>query len=95
MFWDFKVFQDSMVNLWIELANYYKDNTWIAGYNPLNEPAVADHSKLVKFYERVEKEIRNIDPNHILFLDGNVESIGLLLYLTSSRSVVRTLYGLT
>ena len=71
LFWDFKVFQDSMVNLWIELAKYYKDNRWVAGYNPLNEPAVADHSKLVNFYQRVEKEIRKVDPHHILFLDGN------------------------
>jgi aryl-phospho-beta-D-glucosidase BglC (GH1 family) len=74
LFWEFKVFQDAIVNLWIKLAEYYKDNTWVAGYNPLNEPAVSDHSKLVKFYDVVEKEIRKVDPNHILFLDGNTYS---------------------
>lgn len=71
LFWDFKIFQDSMVNLWREIALHYKDNEWVAGYNPLNEPAVSDHSKLVTFYDRVEKEIRLVDPEHILFLDGN------------------------
>lgn len=71
LFWDFKVFQDSIVNLWVEIAKYYKDNTWVAGYNPLNEPAVSEHSKLVSFYARAEREIREADPNHILFLDGN------------------------
>ncbi|EGV62556.1 endo-1,4-beta-glucanase [Yamadazyma tenuis] len=71
MFWEFKVFQDAMVNLWGKIAEYYKDNKWVAGYNPLNEPAVSDHSKLIKFYERVDKAIRAVDPNHLLFLDGN------------------------
>lgn len=75
LFWDFKVFQDAMVNLWEKLAHHYKDNEWVAGYNPLNEPAVADHSKLVNFYYRVEKAIRSQDPNHILFLDGNTYSM--------------------
>jgi hypothetical protein len=26
---------------------------------------------LIKFYERIEAEIRSVDPDHILFLDGN------------------------
>ncbi|GME77194.1 unnamed protein product [Ambrosiozyma monospora] len=52
-------------------TEHYKDNTWVAGYNLLNEPASADHSKLVNFYLRVEEAIRKVDPNHIFFLDGN------------------------
>lgn len=75
VFWDFKVFQDAIINLWKQIAAHYKDNQWVAGYNPLNEPAVADHSKLVTFYNRVEKEIRSVDPNHILFVDGNTYSM--------------------
>ncbi|WVR08824.1 hypothetical protein IAU60_005882 [Kwoniella sp. DSM 27419] len=49
---------------------HYKDNTWVAGYNPLNEPTDAEHTRLLEFYTRVEKAIRAIDPDHILFLDG-------------------------
>lgn len=71
LFWEFKVFQDVILNLWKHIAQHYKDNKWIAGYNPLNEPAVSDHSKLINFYTNVEKVIRSVDPNHILFLDGN------------------------
>lgn len=71
LFWEFKVFQDVIVNLWGKIADYYKDNQWVAGYNPLNEPASSDHSKLVSFYTRVEKAIRSVDPNHILYLDAN------------------------
>lgn len=71
LFWDFKVFQDAIVHLWAQIAAHYKDNEWVAGYNPLNEPAVAEHQKLVTFYNRVEHAIRQVDPNHMLFLDGN------------------------
>lgn len=43
----------------------------IAGYNPFNEPADPDHTNLIAFYELVEKAIRQVDHDHILFLDGN------------------------
>lgn len=43
----------------------------VAGYNPLNEPADPEHTNLITFYARVEKAIREVDPDHILFLDGN------------------------
>ncbi|KAH8889617.1 endoglucanase family 5 glycoside hydrolase [Thozetella sp. PMI_491] len=70
-FWDHKDFQDRTVWLWEELARHYKDNPWIAGYNPINEPADAQHVRLPAFYERIEAAIRAIDPDHILWLDGN------------------------
>ena len=71
MFWNFKEFQDRMVNLWVALAKHYKGNAFIAGYNPLNEPADPDHVNLINFYYRVEKAIREVDPDHVLFIDGN------------------------
>jgi hypothetical protein len=43
----------------------------VAGYNPINEPADPSHTALQAFYSRVEKAIREVDPHHILFLDGN------------------------
>jgi hypothetical protein len=48
---------------------HYKDNTWVAGFNPLNEPTDEEHVRLIAWYERAEKAIRAIDPNHILFLE--------------------------
>lgn len=70
-FWDFKDHQDRTVWLWEQIAARYKDNPWVAGYNPLNEPCDPEHVRLPAFYERVEKAIRAIDPDHILWLDGN------------------------
>jgi len=37
----------------------------------MNEPADPDHVNLQSWYRRVEKAIRAVDPDHILFLDGN------------------------
>lgn len=37
----------------------------------MNEPADAAQTGLQAWYKRVEKAIRAVDPDHILFLDGN------------------------
>ncbi|WYZ36819.1 hypothetical protein EsH8_II_000325 [Colletotrichum jinshuiense] len=71
LFWEFKDFQDRAIQLWEALAAHYVGNKVIAGYNPLNEPADPEHSRLIAWYERAEKAIRAIDPDHILYLDGN------------------------
>ncbi|KAH9840771.1 glycoside hydrolase [Rhodofomes roseus] len=70
-FWEHKDFQDRTVWLWEELAKHYVGNTWIAGYNPLNEPTDPYHTRIVDFYDRVYTAIRAIDPHHALFFDGN------------------------
>lgn len=61
--------------MWVKIAEHYKDNTWVAGYNPMNEPADPLHYRLQSWYSRVEKAIRNVDPDHILWLDGNTYSM--------------------
>ncbi|KAI0791324.1 glycoside hydrolase [Abortiporus biennis] len=70
-FWVHKDHQDRVIWLWKELAKHYKDNTWIAGYNPLNEPTDPYHTRVIDFYDRIHDAIREIDTNHALFLDGN------------------------
>ena len=59
------------MHLWEALADRYRDNPWVAGYNPVNEPADADGDTIGPFYRRLEAAIRAVDPDHILFLDGN------------------------
>ncbi|KAL7268716.1 Endo-1,4-beta-xylanase 5 [Rhizina undulata] len=70
-FWTYKDFQDRSIWLWEQLAAHFKGNPWIAGYNPLNEPCDPTHKRLQAWYQRVYEAIRKIDPDHILFLDGN------------------------
>jgi endoglucanase len=70
-FWTHPHFQDRTVHLWEALADRYKDNPMVAGYNPLNEPADVYGDAIAPFYARVERAIRAVDPHHVLYFDGN------------------------
>jgi endoglucanase len=70
-FWTHRHFQDRVVNLWEAIAERYRNNPWVAGYNPINEPADAGGELLGPFYRRLEGAIRAVDPRHVLFLDGD------------------------
>jgi hypothetical protein len=70
-FWTHRHFQDRAVHLWEALATRYRDNPWVAGYNPLNEPGDATGESIGPVYERLRDAIRAIDAKHVLFLDGN------------------------
>ncbi|MGP3954420.1 glycoside hydrolase family 5 protein [Nonomuraea sp. 3N208] len=70
-FWQHRHFQDRAVHLWEALADHYRDNHWVAGYNPVNEPGDVSGKVIGPFYDRLVKAIRAADPRHILFLDGN------------------------
>jgi hypothetical protein len=41
----------------------------------MNEAADLEHVRLQVWYKNVEKAIREVDPDHILFLDGNSYSM--------------------
>jgi endoglucanase len=79
-FWQHKHFQDRTVWLWEMLAERYKGNPWVAGYDPLNEPADPSGLVIDSFYRRIVAAIRQIDPEHIIFLEGNryAQDFGLL-----------------
>ena len=70
-FWTHRDFQDRVVHLWEALAEHYRGNPWVAGYNPINEPADAVGETLGPYYRRLAAAIRAVDPHHVLFLDGN------------------------
>ncbi|GGK99935.1 glycoside hydrolase family 5 protein [Mangrovihabitans endophyticus] len=73
-FWTHRHFQDRAVHLWEVLADRYKDEPWVAGYNPVNEPADESRAVLGPFYQRIVAAIRAVDPHTTLFLDGNTYS---------------------
>jgi endoglucanase len=74
LLWQHPHFQDRVVHLWEALADRYRDNPWVAGYNPVNEPADESRAVVGPFYRRLLGAIRAVDPRHILFLDGNTYS---------------------
>ncbi len=67
-------FQDRAVNLWEAIADRYKDEPFVAGYNPINEPADPSREVIGPYYARLVAAIRSVDPHHLLFLDGNTYS---------------------
>lgn len=79
-FWDHRHFQDRVVHLWQVLAQRYRDEPTIAGYNPINEPADPTGARLAPFYQRLAAAIREVDPRHVLFLDGNTYSTDFSMF---------------
>ena len=89
-FWTHPHFQDRVVHLWEALADRYRDNPWVAGYNPLNEPADPSGEVIGPFYARLERAIRAVDSRHILFLDGNRYSTDFSMFTEVFENTVYT-----
>lgn len=70
--------KDEMVRIWVEIAKRYKDEPIVLGYDLLNEPIAhyfkEDYDKLkpelFPLYKRTIEEIRKVDPDHMIFLNG-------------------------
>lgn len=69
--------QDQLVALWTELAQRYRDEPCVAGFDLLNEPlpertgAAAKYKHLVEpLYRRITEAIRKIDQRHMIVLEG-------------------------
>jgi endoglucanase len=68
--------QQLTADIWRRIANHYKNETIILGYDLLNEPIATYFSaaelnpNLEPVYKQITKAIREVDKNHILFLGG-------------------------
>ncbi len=69
--WTEKSYQERTFALWEFIADRYKEEEGIAGYDLLNESVLEDTKILNSFYKKLIKRIRRIDGNHILFIEGN------------------------
>jgi hypothetical protein len=84
--WQSKADRDKTIALWKKLAERYKDDEWIGGYDLLNEPNWSfehpldknDHgtkdtgnAPLRKLLIHITKAIRTVDKNHLIFIEGN------------------------
>jgi aryl-phospho-beta-D-glucosidase BglC (GH1 family) len=58
------------LKFWTEYAKHYANNSFVAGYDMLNEPTAASGQNLWSFYDRVIATIRAADPNHIIFVEA-------------------------
>ncbi|MBK8661057.1 MAG: cellulase family glycosylhydrolase [Ignavibacteriales bacterium] len=72
--WESEQNKDLTVKIWRKLAEKYKDEEWIGGYDLLNEPKWdlgTNNVPLRDLYIRLTDTIRAVDTNHILYIEGN------------------------
>jgi endoglucanase len=61
--------------MWWQIANHYKGNATVAGYDLINEPIGAPGSADVwTAYNNIYASIRSIDPDHMIFMEGTYGS---------------------
>jgi len=87
LLWSTRQYQDRFVALWEELARRFRGQRAVAGYNVINEPVTGtprgrffntyrtNWEPLNALYRRVVGAIRAIDPEHIIFLEGDFYSL--------------------
>jgi endoglucanase len=85
LLWSHIHFQDRVVELWKEIAKRYVSRATVAGYDIINEPLSGEPfgrftpdsrvrsnwQILNRLYHRSVEAIREIDPDHIIFLEGD------------------------
>jgi endoglucanase len=72
--WESTQNQAETVDLWRTLAARYAKSEWIGGYDLLNEPAWnlgPANQPLRDLYINITDAIRQVDTNHIVFVEGN------------------------
>lgn len=74
LLWEYADFRKRTIALWKHIAGRYASNRWIAAYDLLNEPVllIPDKQLLNRFFVELIREIRAVDPNHILFVEGDM-----------------------
>ena len=70
-------YEKRLIDLWVKIAERYKDEPTVAGYDLLNEPlpertgAAAKYKKeLEPLYRRITTAIREVDKKHMIILEG-------------------------
>ncbi|WP_167955689.1 glycoside hydrolase family 5 protein [Anaerosporobacter faecicola] len=71
LFWKYQVLRRQMTKLWGAIAARYSEEPYLMGYDLLNEPAMANWDCMNEFYEETIEEIRKVDKNHVIVLEGD------------------------
>jgi len=71
--WESEQNKSKTVALWKKIAERYKENEWIGGYDLLNEPnwELPGGVDLKDLYVRITNAIREVDDKHIIIIEGN------------------------
>lgn len=80
LLWDDEENKKRTVALWQAIAERYSGRPIIAGYEVLNEPAPPRTEDLLDLYERIIAAIREVDPGHMVILDGTESSMNFSMF---------------
>lgn len=83
--WESQANQEKTIALWRRLAERYRDEPWLGGYDLINEPnwgfedlegdpngcAEPGNAPLWELQERITRAIRAVDRNHVVIIEGN------------------------
>ena len=83
--WQSEANQQKTIALWKKLAERYKNEKWIGGYDILNEPnwgftdslndrngiKEKNNASIKKLFQEITTAIRSVDKNHIIIIEGN------------------------
>ncbi|KOH43206.1 carbohydrate-binding protein [Sunxiuqinia dokdonensis] len=73
--WESQANKDKTVALWRKLAERYANEPWIGGYDLINETnwtfPEGNNSQMRELFGRITEAIREVDNNHIIFIEGN------------------------
>ena len=70
--WESEDNREKTVALWARIAERYADEQWVAGYDYLNETNWnLSGNTLRNLYVEITDAIRAVDPDHIIFIEGN------------------------
>jgi len=70
LLWHSEDNQASTAAIWKKIASRYSGRKIVAAYDLINEPVPPTGPELVNIYERIIRAIREVDPNHMVFLEG-------------------------
>ncbi len=73
--WESEENRDKTVALWAKLAERYRDEPWMGGYDLINETNWSfpggNNSPLRSLYMEITDSIRLVDTNHMIIIEGN------------------------
>jgi len=71
LIWKDKSYQREFISCWETLADKFKGEEAVAGFDILNEPVTSQSKWVLELYKKTVSAIRQIDKKHIIFLEGN------------------------
>lgn len=91
-FWTNTAYQDMVVEIWKAMADRYKGNPAVAGYDLMNEPLLDWNetstilTQKFNYYDRLYDAVRAIDPDHMIFIEA---------FFNWNNSITPSTYGWT